>query len=923
MVSKAQYASMFENITTKQGLPSDYVYACGEDADGYLWVGTNKGLCRFNGKLWEIRNIDNGLPGNYITQIVPDKQYGIWIHIEEKGYYFFNTKSFKIYPIENTKKEKITLFEKPSIDKGIYIRKHKTFYKIYFDTQQDKLQEIKLGDVETDNTIAIPNSDNKVISLSTGTYHNENPKFLSKQINKALVNSWQVFTQNYIAGYKDVYFIDAKEHKKINTEPLFPATTGKMCIMQTNELCYVACSNQGIVELDTFGNLTRYNKNQGMNSLDIQHLYIAKDGTLYVATLGGGINVLYSTQRIKISTEKGPIGDIKINDDFYFAIDKSQLLVCASADRKQSNIPLPYQPTCLYVDKQNIFIGAANGVYTYNYTGTSLVKKQFLASDAVISSITKMENDFYCSSLGKGIAKISNGKLIFYSSKFPFYTIEKLYALHNGFAAISHESGLFITDKNMQLVKQYTTKDGLLSNAVYALFEQKDTLWVGCKSGLSKIISQKPIQNFSYAAGFKGDRIINIGLQYNLFFWVISEKSTQQFVNGSFISLAKNALQVNDNYYTTASYIDPLISEVLIGDNDGLQIIDLDDFQPNPDVVIPTIQNIKIDNRLIDSGSSISLPHSFKRLELKLAPLSGLIFSRNEILYKLNDGEWQKINDTLSIVFNNLRPGNYSLYAKSINAYGIESAVIILKKFTVKKPWWLQGWFLVLAAIGFGLIIYTVVKYFAKQKLAKQLQELKIQQELEVERQRISRDLHDNMGAYTSALIANVQKVKNNQGQTEDLDKMQSNAESILGSLRDTIWVLNNKEISVHELNDQFKNYVFKVLRNFEDISFHAEETITNNKILSSTTALHIHKILQEIIQNIIKHSKATQVQYTVSTTHRVTFSIQDNGIGFAPDKEVFGNGLGNMQWRAKEADMEMQIHSIKGQGTMITLSVS
>jgi signal transduction histidine kinase len=192
-----------------------------------------------------------------------------------------------------------------------------------------------------------------------------------------------------------------------------------------------------------------------------------------------------------------------------------------------------------------------------------------------------------------------------------------------------------------------------------------------------------------------------------------------------------------------------------------------------------------------------------------------------------------------------------------------------------------------------------------------------------MERQRISRDLHDNMGAYTSALIANVQKVRNDQGQTDDLDKMQSNAESILGSLRDTIWVLNNKEISVHELNDQFKNYVFKVLRNFEHISFNAKEAIEKDSILSSATALHIHKILQEIIQNIIKHSKATQLQYTVSVKEHIVFTIQDNGIGFEPTKEVYGNGLGNMQWRAKEAGITLQIDSQRMQGSSITLTVA
>ncbi|HQS56403.1 MAG TPA: histidine kinase dimerization/phosphoacceptor domain-containing protein, partial [Sediminibacterium sp.] len=100
------------------------------------------------------------------------------------------------------------------------------------------------------------------------------------------------------------------------------------------------------------------------------------------------------------------------------------------------------------------------------------------------------------------------------------------------------------------------------------------------------------------------------------------------------------------------------------------------------------------------------------------------------------------------------------------------------------------------------------------------MQSLAMLEQLEKERQRISRDLHDNMGAYTSALMANVDKLKSVQGEHTELNKIQSNAEQILNSLRETIWVLNNKETNVSDFSDGFKTYCFNVLKNFEEISF-------------------------------------------------------------------------------------------------------
>jgi signal transduction histidine kinase len=495
-------------------------------------------------------------------------------------------------------------------------------------------------------------------------------------------------------------------------------------------------------------------------------------------------------------------------------------------------------------------------------------------------------------------------------------------ATKNGFAFLSNENGFFTTDKNFQFKEHFTTKNNLISNTVYTLLEQQDTLWVGCKKGISKIVQNKVTQNFDAKDGFKGDRVINIGIQYNLLFVIISEKSIQQLFNGKIVPLANNTLQMSPNYAASSSLIKPNLSEVVIGDHKSMQILDLMEFQPDPYVIIPKIISIKINNKLVDTTNNIALPYSFDKLEFKLSPLNDLIFNRNEILYKLNDGEWQKISDTLTIAFNNLRHGNYNLYIKCINTYGIESDVRLLKTFIVKKPWWLQTWFLLLSALLIGLVVYTVVKYFAKQKIAKQLQEIKLQQQLEAERQRISRDLHDNMGAYTSALIANVQKVKRVITNDVSINQMQENAESILASLRETIWVLNNKEITVQELNDQFKNYMFKVLKNFDQLAFNTDEKITNDKKLTAATALHINKILQEIIQNIIKHSKASTINYTTIAKDSVIFIVQDNGIGFDMASKNGGNGLENMQWRAKEAGLQIDFIAELNKGTTITLTL-
>ena len=242
--------------------------------------------------------------------------------------------------------------------------------------------------------------------------------------------------------------------------------------------------------------------------------------------------------------------------------------------------------------------------------------------------------------------------------------------------------------------------------------------------------------------------------------------------------------------------------------------------------------------------------------------------------------------------------------------------------------------YIIAASIAVLGIILFAINYNRRQKLQQQLalQKQLFEQEQnkivaifaaeETERKRISRDLHDNMGAYTSALLANVEQLTHQTGITDISTKMQTNATHILGSLRETIWVLNNKDLTIQEWADGFKNHCFKVLKNFEHINFKATENILTNPKLSATTGLQLHKIVQEAVQNIIKHANATQINFTInSNTNGITIQLQDNGIGFVHNSTMQGNGLDNMQYRAKEIDYTYSITSIPNTGTSITIT--
>ena len=100
-VVKCQQVSVFKTLTVKEGLPSNYVFDASEDENGFLWIGTDKGLAKYDGFTWQIINTNNGLAGNYINAVQCDGKGGIWIFIAAKGIFYYTISTKKINSVTN------------------------------------------------------------------------------------------------------------------------------------------------------------------------------------------------------------------------------------------------------------------------------------------------------------------------------------------------------------------------------------------------------------------------------------------------------------------------------------------------------------------------------------------------------------------------------------------------------------------------------------------------------------------------------------------------------------------------------------------------------------------------------------------------------------------------------------------------------
>jgi len=237
-----------------------------------------------------------------------------------------------------------------------------------------------------------------------------------------------------------------------------------------------------------------------------------------------------------------------------------------------------------------------------------------------------------------------------------------------------------------------------------------------------------------------------------------------------------------------------------------------------------------------------------------------------------------------------------------------------------------------LIIVFFGIVIAIIVfnNYKKKQKLVveniKAEEKRKAQQAVKLaeenERKRISADLHDNLGAYASAISSNVDDLVSDNGAVNDsaIVSIKNNVDDIINSLSETIWVLNKTEIYITSISDRFKTYVSKIRDAYPDISININENITNNTTLSPEAALNMLRIMQEAFHNAIKHSKGDCITVDIVSNNKIEVSIIDNGEGIMNIINSPGNGLGNMQKRAKANGWNLKVKKLQPKGTAVEL---
>lgn len=242
---------------------------------------------------------------------------------------------------------------------------------------------------------------------------------------------------------------------------------------------------------------------------------------------------------------------------------------------------------------------------------------------------------------------------------------------------------------------------------------------------------------------------------------------------------------------------------------------------------------------------------------------------------------------------------------------------------------------LVLVIAIFTFLIYKQQKLKNSQlkkesELKEALIKIETQNKLQEQRLRISRDLHDNIGAQLTFIISSVENLqygfKNaNEAVVNKLKNISAFTKETIFELRDTIWAMNKSEISLDDLEARISNFMERAgsASSSIEFQFNVDEQLSKELSFSSVQGMNIYRIIQEAINNSLKYAQANiiKVQFQ-KDSNRLKIEIYDDGKGFDFETVKFGNGLNNMKKRAADMNSEIQIESKINKGTTVILIV-
>jgi signal transduction histidine kinase/ligand-binding sensor domain-containing protein len=374
----------------------------------------------------------------------------------------------------------------------------------------------------------------------------------------------------------------------------------------------------------------------------------------------------------------------------------------------------------------------------------------------------------------------------------------------------------------------------------------------------------------------------------------------------------------------------------------GLVAVDPADVKMNPLPPPVCIEEMRVDDKKFADGNAagpVKIPPGRHRIEFEYTGLSFVAPEKVRFKCRLEgfEPDWANVGAKRVATYNYIPPGNYSFQVAACNNDGVWNEAGAALIFEVLPYFWQTTWFRVLGGLATMLAAGGAVWLDTRRRMRRRLERAERQRDIERERSRIAKDIHDDLGASLTRIAMLSQSDRGEmqlpEPMTKNLDRIFATARELTRAMDEIVWAVSPRHDRLDSLASYLSRFAYEYLSVAEircrlDLPLHlptlpVTAEVRHNLFLAFKEALH----------NIVKHAAANEVRVELKLeAAQLALHVADDGRGFDPatpadghaaaGRIACGNGLANMQRRLVDIGGVCEIRSEPGRGTMVTFTV-
>jgi signal transduction histidine kinase/ligand-binding sensor domain-containing protein len=341
--------------------------------------------------------------------------------------------------------------------------------------------------------------------------------------------------------------------------------------------------------------------------------------------------------------------------------------------------------------------------------------------------------------------------------------------------------------------------------------------------------------------------------------------------------------------------------------------------RPAPPLVVTRLQTVtrgRPEDRPVGPGTSIRLGPDDRSLTVEYAALTFAAGPTRRYRYRLEglSPGWTVTTDR-RVTVPTPSPGRYRLLLQAAAGGERWAEPGLALALVVTPPFWETAWFRL--ALGTALLGLLWAAHAFRLRQAVATERLRLG---------IARDLHDEIGSGLSSIALMADAVRDAgaipEAERRRLQRIGRSARGMVADLRDIVWAIDPGEDRLADVVERMRDVASALLRD-QRVDFCAPPPDQLVRRVGMVTRRDLLRLYQEALHNISRHARASAVDIAITASgETLELAIRDDGVGFDPDTGRAGTGLGSMRERARALGGTLELSSSPGRGTTVRCRV-